>query len=63
MCESSVYLVKGSEKVLLMEEAARIIVSGNDLVCIDTMGERKTVPGARLYEANLVKHEILVKSI
>lgn len=32
MCESSVYLMKGSERVLVMEEAARIIVSGNDLV-------------------------------
>lgn len=63
MCESSVYILKGSEKIMVMEEAARIIVSGEDVVCIDSMGERKTVSGARISEANLVKHEILVKPI
>ncbi len=63
MCESAVYLMKGSEKVLVMEQAARVILSGKDIVCIDTMGERKTVRDAKFFDANLVKHEILVKPI
>ncbi len=61
MCESSVYMLKGSEKMLVMEEAARIVVSGKDIVCIDSLGERKTLSDARISEANLVKHEILLK--
>lgn len=63
MCESSVYLLKGSEKIMVMEEAARILVSGRDVVCIDPIGERKTLHGARIADANLVKHEILVKPL
>jgi predicted RNA-binding protein len=61
MCESAVYMLKGSEKILVMEETARIIVAGKDVVCIDSLGERKTIPDAKISEANLVKHEVLVK--
>ena len=63
MCESTVYLMKGSEKLLVMEQAARIILAGKDIVCIDTMGERKTVRDAKFVEANLIKHEFVVKPI
>jgi predicted RNA-binding protein len=55
--------MKGSEKILVIEDAARILVSGNDIVCINTIGERKTIYGARISDANLVKHEILVKQL
>ena len=63
MCESSVYLLKGSERILVMKEAARILVAGRDVVCIDSIGERKTVQGVGISDANLVKHEILVKAL
>jgi predicted RNA-binding protein len=56
-----VYLLKGSEKILVMSEAARIIVDGNSVTCIDALGERHVVAGARLTEANLLKHEIILK--
>ena len=63
MCESAVYLMKGSDRVMVMQEAARVLEIGRDVVCIDLMGERTTVPGARIAEANLSKHEILVKAL
>ena len=61
MCESAVYLLKGSEKILVMSEAARIIVDGNSVTCIDALGERHVVADARMTEANLLKHEIILK--
>ena len=60
MCESAVYLVKGSDRTLVMPEAARIIVHDRGVTCVDTLGDRKEVPGARVSEANLVRHEILL---
>jgi predicted RNA-binding protein len=60
MCESAVYLVKGSERTLVMSEAARIVVHDGGVTCVDTLGDRKEVPGARISEANLVRHEILL---
>ncbi len=63
MCESTVYLLKGSERVLLMPEAARVMVTGDSITCFDTLGERKVFSNAKLVEANLVKHEIILKSL
>ncbi len=61
MCESAVYLLKGSEKVLVMQEAARVIVSGNSVTCIDGSGVRQVVADVRMTEANLLSHEIILK--
>lgn len=61
MCESAVYLVVGDSKNLVMAEAAKVLVSGSCVTCIDTLGDRKVVDGAELFEANLVKHEILLR--
>jgi len=63
MCESAVYLMKGSEKVMVMGEAARILVSGHDIICVDSIGERTTIPGARIADANLARHEIIIKAL
>ncbi|UCE92340.1 MAG: CooT family nickel-binding protein [Methanobacteriota archaeon] len=61
MCESAVYLVSGDERTLVMQEAAKVMIVPEGVVCLDTLGERKLVEGAVLDEANLVKHEILLK--
>ncbi len=63
MCESAVYLLKGSEKILVMSEAARILVNGNSITCVDVLGERHVVTAVRLTEANLLNHEIILKPI
>jgi len=61
MCESTVYVVSGSEKKLVMAEVARIIVDGENVICVDTLGERRTIDHSRISEANLVKHEIILR--
>jgi len=61
VCESAVYLLKGSEKILVMQEAARVLVSGDSVTCIDGSGERHVVADVRLTEANLLSHEIILK--
>ncbi len=61
MCESSVYVLKGSEKSLVMAEAARVLVSGDEVTCVGIAGDRKTVKGVELAEANLMRHEIILK--
>lgn len=61
MCESSVFLLKGSERILVVHEAAKVIVTGDGVTCIDALGEKKTIPDATIFEANLVNHEILLK--
>ena len=62
MCESAVYLLKGSERKLVMPEAARLLVDENGVTCVDTLGEKELVPDADIVEANLVKHEILLRA-
>jgi predicted RNA-binding protein len=61
MCESAVYLLEGEERTLIMPEAARILITDEGVVCVDMLGERKTVENAELHEANLIKHEIILK--
>ncbi len=61
MCESAVYLLEGEERALIMAEAARLLITDDGVVCVDVLGERKTVEGAVLHEANLIKHEILLR--
>ncbi len=61
VCESSVYLLNGSEKTIVMSDVSRIIVSGDGVTCIGTLGERRDVPGVRISDAMLSKHEVLLK--
>lgn len=61
MCESSIYLVTDSEKSLVMEEAARLFSDGSAITCINAFGERKVVEDADIAEANLVRHEIILR--
>ena len=61
MCESSVYLLNGSDKTVVMSEVTRIIVNGDGVTCIDLLGERKEIPRVRIADADLAKHEIVLK--
>ncbi len=62
MCEVAVYLLKGSERVEVMREAARVIASGNDVICLNPLGDRTTVSGAHIVEADLLKNEVVIKA-
>jgi len=61
MCESSVFLVRGSRRELVMDEVAKVIVEGKKVVCVNALGERRTLEGSEIAEANLLKHEILLR--
>ena len=61
MCESSVYLIQGPEKALVMEEAVRVHAQGPAVVCINALGERKIIDHAEIAEASVVRHEILLR--
>ena len=61
MCESSVYLVEGSEKTLVMAEVARVVADGFTITCVNVLGERKAIQGAEIAETDLVRHEIVLR--
>lgn len=60
-CESAVFLLKGSEKTLVMSEAARVLVNGDSVTCIDALGDRQIIKDVRMTEANLLNHEIILR--
>lgn len=61
MCESSVYLVEGSEKSLVMAEVARVLADGSTITCVDILGERRSFEGAEIAETDLVRHEVILR--
>ncbi len=61
MCESTVYLVHGVQKTLVMAEVDVVLTDGADITCINTIGERKRVDDAEIAEANLARHEIFLR--
>ena len=61
MCESAVYLMEEGDRRLVMREAARISVVPEGVVCIGILGEEELVEDAELVEANLVRHEIVLR--
>ena len=61
MCESTVYLLDDDGRTMIMPEAARITVTEQGVICVDTLGGQRLVEDADLHEANLIKHEIILK--
>ena len=53
--------MNGPDKKVVMTDVARIVVNGDGVTCIDILGERKEVPQVRIADANLTKHEIILK--
>ncbi len=61
MCESSVYLLRGDERTLIMREAARLQVSGDGIVCVDSSGGVVEVADVEIVDANLIRHEVVLR--
>ena len=61
MCESSVYLLKDGEKTLVMEEAGRLQVHEGAVICVSALGERLELADVEIADANLIKHEIVLR--
>lgn len=61
VCESAVYLLKGTDKTLVMQEAARLQVFEGGVVIVSPMGERLELADVEIADANLIKHEIVLR--
>jgi predicted RNA-binding protein len=61
MCESKIVLVEGAKRSVVMETAAKVVLSGNDATCTDITGEEIVVKGVQVREMNLMKHEIVLQ--
>ncbi len=61
MCESTVYILVGGKKNKVMDEAAKVAIAGTDVLVTSLAGERKTVENAELAEADLMRHEIVLR--
>lgn len=61
MCESRIYLIDGSAKTTVMEEASIVRAEGSAITCINAVGERRTVPDAEIVSADLPRHEITLR--
>ena len=63
MCESTVYLVKGTTKEEFMKDVARIEIRKGSFVCRDILGDSKELKKAVLKDINLMGHEILFEAV
>ncbi|MBW2095170.1 MAG: CooT family nickel-binding protein [Deltaproteobacteria bacterium] len=62
MCESSAYLDKAGEELLIMESVDMVEPDGDDAWrLVGLFGDQKTVKG-RLKEMNLVNHRIIFEA-
>jgi len=60
MCEANAYLVKGNDKVLLMESVDSVSPSENGLLLVNIFGEQKFIKGY-IESLSLVDHKIYLK--
>ncbi len=60
MCEANAYLVKGNDKVLLMESVDSVAPSENGLMLVNIFGEQKFIKGY-IESLSLVDHKIYLK--
>lgn len=61
VCESAVYLLKGTDKTLVMQEAARLQAFEGGVVIVSPIGERLELADVEIVDANLIKHEIVLR--
>lgn len=59
MCESTVFLEKGGERALLMEDVVHVAVDGEMIKVTGILGETKDIKG-RIKEINLLKNTIVI---
>jgi len=61
MCESTVYLRDEGETKEVMSGATRIVMSGDDAVCTNIIGEQVKLENVTFSEANLLSHGIVFR--
>lgn len=61
MCESRVVVVEGGAERVAMEEAARIVVEKDAIICSDIMGREIKLENMDIDIIDLMKHEIVIR--
>ena len=61
MCESKVYIPEKEKKKLVMEEAAKIAVGGDNIKVYGILGNLVEVDDCEIDVIDLMKHEIVLK--
>lgn len=61
MCLSKVYVEDGKQNSLVVEEAARVVDSGDTITIHTLFGESEELEGYRIREIDLVKNRILLE--
>jgi predicted RNA-binding protein len=59
MCESTVFIGRGGERELLMEDVVHVEVAGTDIKLTGIIGETRETQG-RITEINLLTHTIVI---
>ncbi|MBC7343209.1 MAG: CooT family nickel-binding protein [Clostridia bacterium] len=62
MCEANVYLKKGQEEILLVENVDRVVPQEDGILLEDIFGRRKLVR-AKIKEMTLVDHKIFLEEV
>lgn len=60
MCEGIVYLIKGPERILLMEKVMFLTLKDGKLTLINEEGDERTLEGVRELSVDMVRHEVRV---
>lgn len=60
MCESNVYMEEDENLTMVMPDVAKLEFFGNKITCVGILGERIEVADAKILEANLIEHKIIL---
>ncbi len=63
MCESKVYLVTGSRKEKIADEAVIVREEGDGVVVLGLMGEKREVGKAHIVEVDARRHVVVIKRV
>lgn len=61
MCESRIVVVEGGVERTAMEEAAKIVIEDDSIICSDIMGRELKLEDMVIDTIDLMKHEIVIR--
>lgn len=60
MCESNVLLKSAEGITSIMPDAISVRDDGKSITCVDIVGQKVTIDGARINEIDLLRHRVLL---
>jgi len=62
MCQTAVYLVRGGEEVLVLQDVVSVMPERGRIRMVNLFGEEKVVEG-RIRQIDLLTHRIIIQSV